>query len=570
VDDPVRVLHVDDDAAFVETAAALLEREDDRIQVTTETRPADALDRLDGGVDCLVADYDMPEMDGLELLDRARERDPDLPVVLFTGEGSETVASDAISAGVTDYLQKGGGPEQYTILANRVVNAAEARHARERLERRAEAMDTASEGIAILDEDGCYVAANEAYAAIHGVDRADLLGAHWHRTVPEEEAAVLDREVIPTLADGSWSGVVEGERADGSRYEKRLSLAALPDGGHVCTARDVTDEADRRRRLRDHRRVVETAPDAIAILDADGRFQFVNDALVDLTGHDEADLLGSHCGLIKPDDAMDETRAALDRAFAEDRPVRVESALRTADGDRVVCEDHLAPLPGRERRAVAVHRDVTDRVTRERELERQNERLDEFVGVVSHDLRSPLEVARGRLDLAPDGDHVDAAQRALGRMERLVDDLLDLARTGERVGDAERCDLGDVARSSWATVDTGDATLDVTATGAVRADPGRLRQLFENLFRNAVEHGDATTVRVVDLPDGFAVADDGTGIPEDERESAFEAGYSTAPDGTGFGLAIVERTADAHGWVVAAAESERGGARVEVTGVDRY
>jgi signal transduction histidine kinase len=70
------------------------------------------------------------------------------------------------------------------------------------------------------------------------------------------------------------------------------------------------------------------------------------------------------------------------------------------------------------------------------------------------------------------------------------------------------------------------------------------------------------------MEDGFYVADDGRGIPEEERERVFEPGYSTAADGTGFGLSIVEQIIEQHGCEIRVAESDAGGARFEITGVE--
>jgi len=209
---------------------------------------------------------------------------------------------------------------------------------------------------------------------------------------------------------------------------------------------------------------------------------------------------------------------------------------------------------------------------RERELERQNERLERFAGIVSHDLRNPLNVAQGWLDLAreePDGEHLDRIAAAHERMEALIEDLLALAREGGTVGELRFVDLSDAAETCWATVATGDATLVARTDRTIRADPDRLRQLLENLFRNAVEHGgEDVTITVWDLDDGFYVEDDGPGIPADERGAVFEVGHSTAQGGTGFGLSIVERIADVHDWTVRLADDADGGARFEVTGVE--
>ncbi|PSP88827.1 hypothetical protein BRC90_06625 [Halobacteriales archaeon QS_4_69_34] len=221
---------------------------------------------------------------------------------------------------------------------------------------------------------------------------------------------------------------------------------------------------------------------------------------------------------------------------------------------------------------------------REATLERQNERLEEFASVLSHDLRNPLSVATGRLALAeedcPSEHHTDV-EWALDRMEAIVDDVLTLARQGKTVEDPEPVPLGAVVDDAWRAVESEGVALDREELGTVVADERRLRRLFENLFRNAVEHGstghpardegttepagDDATVRVVALDEGgFAVADDGPGIPESERERIFEGGYSTAEEGTGLGLPIVRSLAEAHGWSVAATESEAGGARFEI------
>jgi len=208
---------------------------------------------------------------------------------------------------------------------------------------------------------------------------------------------------------------------------------------------------------------------------------------------------------------------------------------------------------------------------RHQETKERNERLEEFAGVVSHDLRNPLNVARGRVELAGstcDSEHLDVAVRSLDRIDALVEDLLAVARSGREVDDPELVEVGSVVSAAWETVATADATLAVELNRRVTADRSRLRQLFENLFRNAIEHAGAdVTVTVGELPDGFYVADDGPGIPPEDRDDVFEAGYSTAEDGTGFGLNIVRQVAEAHGWVVEATKGDDGGARFEVTNV---
>ncbi|MDY7083178.1 MAG: HAMP domain-containing sensor histidine kinase, partial [Halobacteria archaeon] len=156
---------------------------------------------------------------------------------------------------------------------------------------------------------------------------------------------------------------------------------------------------------------------------------------------------------------------------------------------------------------------------------------------------------------------------------------------GQEVVETDEVELGEVARRAWDNVETDGANLCIESDGKieVEADENRLLQVFENLFRNSVEHGSTNsstgsndcvedkhndggiTVRVGVTDGGFYVEDTGDGIPEDERGSIFDSGYTTSSGGTGLGLSIVEQIVEAHGWEIQVGESEEGGARFEIT-----
>lgn len=208
-------------------------------------------------------------------------------------------------------------------------------------------------------------------------------------------------------------------------------------------------------------------------------------------------------------------------------------------------------------------------LTQTAKLERQNTRLDTLASVLSHDLRNPLTVAKGHLELegTSQGKHLSAVSRALDRMEEIIDDVLAMARAGNTALNKQPVDLERVVGSAWQTSRTKSAELVIhPGLTSVTADEGRLKSLLENLFRNAVEHGhNSITVEVGPLnSNGFFVADDGPGIPKKERDKVFEFGYSTNDDGTGIGLAVVESIASAHGWRIGVNESDRGGTRFEI------
>jgi len=222
--------------------------------------------------------------------------------------------------------------------------------------------------------------------------------------------------------------------------------------------------------------------------------------------------------------------------------------------------------------------------------------------VISHDLRNPLDVAKAHLLAAREtgnAEHFDAVSEAHDRMERIIRDVLTLARGSNGV-DSEQIALETVIDEAWQSVDTDGATLARSGhLPEATADRNRIQRLFENLFRNAIEHGvtgrrphaDDTpdqgsepsrstseseeedrsasapgeiTISVGPLENGFYVADDGSGVAVDARDDLFEPGYTNASGGTGLGLAIVDRIVTAHDWNLRLTSSQDGGARFEV------
>jgi PAS domain S-box-containing protein len=502
-DNTIRVLLVDDEPEFLETIASVLEREDSRFDVRTATDADSGLEALETGrIDCVVSDYGMAGMDGIEFLGAVREAHGDLPFVLLTGEGDETVASEAISAGVTDYVRKGRREGQYSLLASRLADAVEKRRARRSLQRR--------------------------------------------------------KQELERLND---------------RFQS----------------------------------FVRHSPDVITIIEPDGRIRYNSPAVEQVLGYDQDELVGDVAyEYVHPEDRED-VRSKFETLVESEgtNRVRYEHRFRHADGSWLWIGSVASDRAGADGEGFLINsRDISDRKARERELEAKTERLDEFASIVSHDLQTPITVADARLDLAMaecDSDHLPAIGDALERMEDIVDATLTLAREGQVVDETEPVELA-AAAERWADPIESDVTLRIEPDRlTIEADRERLRRVIENLFSNAAEHGstgnrseaddvvehgstgsrpqaddavdhcgEGVTVVVGKLndDDGFYVADDGPGIPEDVGDEIFEAGQSLSPDGTGFGLAIVEEIVEAHGWTVDVTESEFGGARFEISGVE--
>ena len=704
---PIRVLHVDDEPEFGDMVAEFLEREDAQLDVTSVTSAAAGIERLDGAqFDCVVSDYDMPDQNGLQFFESVRDSHPDLPFILFTGKGSEDVASDAISAGVDDYLQKQGGTGQYTLLAHRITNTVAQYRSKQEIEASQERLSLFFEqpplGALEWTESFDVARMNEKAEEILGFTEEELVGSSWRRLIPESEQDGV-AELFAEMLTESKAYDIEQETltSDGERIRCEWHHRVVRDElGDVITIfskfQNVSQRVKREKELAEERafteQALDTLEDVFYVVETDGTLTRWNERLGAVTGHSDVTLDGKDIRTLFAEDDHDRISGAIEEAI-ETGTATVEARLLTAAGEEVSYEltgKRLTDPHGEFVGIVGIGRDLSERKERKAEIQfardlldqteriadvggweietatdevfwtenlfdmlgvdygqapplgealdvyleedrqrvanaietavaaaesfdvearferhdgelrwfriqgkpvlqdgevvrlrgavqditdhkQREKQLEQFASIVSHDLRNPLNVAEGRLELAReecDSEHLPSVAQAHERMRDLIADLLELARGDERVSAMELVDLGELAGQCWNAVETGDAALVNEAETHFHADQSQLRQLLENLIRNAVEHGgDDVTITIGDQPDGFYVADDGQGIPPEDREQVFEPGYSTSTEGTGFGLSIIRQITEAHGWTVSLDTSTDGGIRFDVTGV---
>ncbi|KXB03097.1 hypothetical protein AKJ45_02590 [candidate division MSBL1 archaeon SCGC-AAA261F19] len=297
----MKVLFVDDEPGILEQAKIFLRKADDRLEIETSLSAEDALDLLDkNNYDCIVTDYQMPEMDGLEFLKVVREdRDNDVPFIIFTGKGREEVAIDALNLGADFYLQKGGDPKsQYGVLARAIVQEVKRKEAEEELNKRSEAMEASMDGMAVLDENEEYVYVNDAHARIYGYDGPEeLLGKSWKVLYGEEELERFENEIMPQFREeGGWRGEAVGKKKDGARFPQEVSLTALEDGGIICVVRDITErkKAEEKYTFESNllNSLLNNSEDLVYFKDTEDRYVRVSKAYADSLGLDQEDMKG--------------------------------------------------------------------------------------------------------------------------------------------------------------------------------------------------------------------------------------------------------------------------------------
>lgn len=317
------------------------------------------------------------------------------------------------------------------------------------------------------------------------------------------------------------------------------------------------------------RALIENFPNGVLVLFDDTlRYRIVGPAVLPFSGRNAADMVGHIVDELFPEETVSQ--------LVPELRATIEGDVHSFDIDYDDRIHHIETQPvqiGGESFGVLITQGVTEERKTAQELERQNERLDQFASMVSHDLRNPLSIATGKRSLyreTGDKTHLDDLEQALLRIDELTTDLLTLAQGSLTSEEHEVVSLAEIACDAWEMIDSRSATLE-TEDVLIEADPGQLQALFENLFKNAVGHGGAdVTVRVGPCESGVYVEDTGTGIPQEDRDRVFEHGFSTGYGGNGVGLTIVNRIAQAHDWEVALTESDAGGARFEFIGVERF
>jgi PAS domain S-box-containing protein len=316
VEQSISVACVDDYGELCELTAEGVEEQSERLQVTPITDPDSVTECLEA-FDCIVSDYEMPGTDGLELLRQVRVLDEDIPFILYTGEGSESVASDAISLGVTDYLAKSGGTERFTRLAHRIESVVDAHRATKQVERTREQateairterarfralIEHSPSTICVLDESGIFQYVSPSMEEVTGFMPREIRGESAFDYVHDEDRKRVEREFAKSLSDPEYRPTVEyrfQHANDEWRYIESRGANRFDDpdvGGFIVNSRDISERRETERRLRRERdltdRILEVSPTPLLLMERDGCIRRANDRAASVFGMERSELVG--------------------------------------------------------------------------------------------------------------------------------------------------------------------------------------------------------------------------------------------------------------------------------------
>lgn len=515
----IRVLHVDDDPNQFEFIKFFLNQVDDMITVNCIGTPEEAFNELDTGkYDCLVTDFQMPIMNGIELSTKVREKHA-LPIILYTGQGSEEVAEAAFTIGVDDYLRKEMDPSHYQVLAKRIRHVVEKKRAEVLYQRVVEGI---RDGLCIVVGNEI-VYANQTQATIFGAECVEeIIGTDALSYVHPEDLEFakerMDLRVKGKLDPPFYKYRIK--RLDEDIMEVEALTSVIKYNGQpafLVLTRDQTEQNllkhEREVVEERFRTIIELAPDGIVTVSLKGVVTSVNPAFLNITGYSKDEILGKmfyKLGSLRGIDLRNNLKVFASIARGK-LPPPVEFVFQYKDGTQGWGEAHLAFIDhDNSKELMAIIRDITERKWVEREINKYSDELKQVVidrrsrkqektidwnnhvtnSIGNELLGSIMALRNSILKLRKDPSNLE---EMLDNMEFSVDSaslqLKELFEEGDGVH-ASRIDVFNLVEETVLKIDVPpEVSVNAEFFGEkeFRVQPDQIKNAIENLVNNSLD-----------------------------------------------------------------------------------
>ena len=576
--DTIRILVIDDEAAIRSLAITVLRQEFPNLHPVEAANALELSQALEGpGFDFVVTDYRLGWSNGIEVLRAVKRRWPDCPVIMVTGSSNEEIAVEAMKAGLDDYVTK--SPSHFarlTAAARSVMERARARkESTAQLQLHTAALQAAANGIILTEPDGTISWVNPAFTALTGYGPEEVIGKNPRLLQSGKQDPSFYADLWQTISSGNvWAGELINQRKDGTLYHEEMTITPVRDTGgairnYIAIKQDITERKQAHASLTETldmlRAVIHASPVAIAILETDGHVRMWNPAAERIFGWQEKEVLGRPLPTIPPG-KEEEHRAFRARVLADNAFTGIEVVRMRKDGAPVNISLSTAPLRDAQGRIWGIMGLMTD-ITERKMVEMQAKRtermaaLGQLLGGIAHELKNPLFVVTGRLQLMKEklagreydalADDIQRVEEAARRMTTTTQRFLSLSRPTEphwsqcsiqAVLDSLLEFLGNELMKNRIQVVTSFAP-DLPETWT---ESQQLQEVFLNLLLNAVQAMAAaqrkgTLTVATALEEGWIVVriqDDGPGIAPEHMAKLFEPFFTTKQPGVGTGLGL--------------------------------
>ena len=458
--------------------------------------------------------------------------------------------------------------------------------------------ESAVDGIIVIDAAGLIQAFNPGAERLFGYRAEEVLGQNVKLLMPspdrEQHDGYLTSYLLTHVPKIIGTGrEVRGRRKDGSTFPLHLSVAEMELDGqpaftgilHDLSRRVEIEEALRKSEER-LRSIVESAVDAIIVIDDRGCIQAFNPSAERLFGYALSDVIGRNVNMLMPSPDREHHDGYLRHYLTtgEHKIIGIgrEVMALKKNGTRFPVHLSVGEMVSEGKRSfTGILHDLSDRVALEQRLAEQKSlaKLGEMAAVVAHEVKNPIAGIRGALQVITSRMPADQRDRAilldiitrLDALNRIVQDMLMFARP--RALRQEPIPLGSLLRETASLIerDPGMSDLEISVGGSahITGDREMLQIVFQNILMNAAQamEGQGRIVVTITAMDGrcrIAIADRGPGMPQEVREKAFDAFFTTKHRGTGLGLPIAKRVIDAHGGAIDIDVPPEGGTIISV------